>query len=156
MKIELKAIEKCELNKAYKMHRRGFLPTFRRYRDRTNPIFTSYLKFKQYFNHENMFMYFILCDEIEVGQIWVNIKEDTARLARLFVLKPYQNKGIATQAIKQAEQIFPDRQRWSLDTIKQEKNNCRLYEKSGYRQIGSEKMINKRMTIINYEKIIGD
>lgn len=154
MKIELKAIEKCELKKAYKMHRKGFLPTFKRYRDRGNPIFTSYVKFKQYFNHENMFMYFILCDAIEVGQIWVYIKKDTAKLARLFVLKPYQNKGIATQTIKQAEQIFSDRQRWRLDTIKQERNNCHLYEKSGYRRIGSEKIINKRMTIVNYEKEI--
>lgn len=157
MKIELRKIEKDKLKKAFKMHRRGFMPTFLKYRDWTcNPVFQSYSKIKQYFCHENMFMYFIICDSITVGQIWIYIKGDTAKLARLFVLKEYQNRGIATQAIRQAEQIFSDRQRWWLNTIKQEKNNCHLYEKQGYRQIGSEKIINKRMTIIEYEKDLGD
>lgn len=155
MEIELKRIEKHELKKAYKMHRKGFMPTFLKYRDWFyNPLFQNYTKIKQYYNHENMFMYFIICDSIEVGQIWIYIKEDSGRLARLFVLKEHQNQGIATKAIKLAEEIFSDRQRWCLDTIKQEKNNCHLYEKSGYKQTGSEKIINKRMTIINYEKEI--
>lgn len=99
-----------------------------------------------------MFMYFIFCDDKPVGQIWIAKKENEIKLARLFVLKEFQNRGIATKALQQAEQIFSGRQRWSLDTIKEEKNNCHLYEKFGYRQIGIEKIINRRMTIIEYEK----
>lgn len=155
MKIVLKEITKRDLPKAYAMHFKGFLPTFIRYKDWfNNPIFRTYPKFKTYFQHENMFMYFIICDDMPVGQIWIVKKDDMCKLARIFVLKQYQNKGIATQAILQAEQLFNDRQRWWLDTIKEEKNNCHLYEKLGYRQIGKEKKINKRMTIIEYEKEI--
>lgn len=155
MKIELRRINENELKKAFKMHRKGFLPTFIKYKDwGFNPIFQGYSKIKNYYNHENMFMYFIICDSIAVGQIWIYIKDDSVKLARLFVLKEYQNQGIATEAIRLAEQIFSDRQRWWLDTIKQEKNNCHLYEKMGYRQTGKEKRINRRMTIVDYEKEI--
>lgn len=71
---------------------------------------------------------------------------------RIFVLKEFQNKGIAQQAIKIAENLFPNNKRWCLDTIKEEKNNCHLYEKFGYKPTVKEKKINKRMTIIDYEK----
>lgn len=87
-----------------------------------------------------------------VGEIWITVSNDTAKLARLFVLKEFQNRGIAQQAIRNAENLFPGNKRWCLDTIKQEKNNCHLYEKMGYISFGTERKINKRMTIINYEK----
>ena len=70
----------------------------------------------------------------------------------MFVLKEFQNRGIAQQAIRNAENLFPGNKRWRLNTIKEEKNNCHLYEKMGYLPIGNEKRINKRMTIIEYEK----
>lgn len=155
MNIRLKLITENDLPYAYRMHFKGFFPTFIKYRDWfKNPVFRTYPEFKSYFHHKNMFMYFIVCDDIPVGQIWILKKDDMCKLARLFVLKEFQNKGIATQAIFQAEQIFSDRQRWWLDTIKEEQNNCHLYEKLGYKQVGEEKKFNKRMTIIEYEKEI--
>lgn len=30
--------------------------------------------------------------------------------------------------------------------------NCHLYEKMGFRRTGGEKVINNKMTLINYEK----
>ena len=153
VKTKLTEIKENELKTAFIMHFKGFLHTFFKYRDWwNNPIFLVYPKFRKYFYSENMFMYFILCDDKPVGQLWILKKENEVYLARLFVLKEFQNKGIATKALQLAEQIFSGRQRWRLDTIKEEKNNCRLYEKSGYKQTGAEKKINKRMTIIEYEK----
>ena len=77
-------------------------------------------------------------------------------LARIFVLKKYRDKGIAQQAILLSESFYPDCRRWCLDTIKQEKRNCHLYEKLGYIPTGVQKKINNRMTIIDYEKLKGD
>lgn len=155
MKVELVKISKGKLKSAFLMHFKGFLPTFFKYRDwLKNPIFLTYPKFKKYFYHKNMFMYFIFFCGKPVGQIWILEKKDKLKLVRIFVLKEYQNKGIATSAILQAEQLFKSSYRWWLDTIKEEKNNCHLYEKLGYKQIGAEKRINKRMTIIEYEKEI--
>jgi hypothetical protein len=39
-----------------------------------------------------------------------------------------------------------------LDTILQEKDNCYLYEKLGYRQTSKTEIINDKMTIVFYEK----
>lgn len=150
--VELVEIKKSEMKSAFKMHRQGFMPTFFKYYDRINPIFESYKKFTFFYNHPALYMYWIIFNGEKVGEIWIGTDNETAKLVRLFVLKDYQNKGIAAQAILLAEQIFSDRPRWWLNTIKEEKNNCHLYEKLGYRQIGSEKRINKRMTIIEYEK----
>lgn len=152
--VELIEIKKSEMKAAFKMHRRGFMPTFFRYYDRINPIFESYRKFSYFYNHPTLFMYWILFDGEKVGEIWIGINNDKAKLARIFVLKQYQNKGIAQQAIRIAEKLHPSSRQWFLNTIKEEKNNCHLYEKLGYIQIGSEKKINKRMTIIEYEKEI--
>lgn len=152
--VELVLIKENELKTAYKMHRRGFLPTFLKYYDRINPIFESYRKFKFFYHYPDTYMFWIMLDGMDVGEIWINIKDGSARLARLFVLKEFQNKGVAQNAIKIAENLFPDYKRWRLDTIKEEKNNCHLYEKLGYIPCGVERRINKRMTIIEYEKRI--
>lgn len=39
-----------------------------------------------------------------------------------------------------------------LDTILQEKGNCYLYEKMGYRKTGKTEKINDRLTLVFYEK----
>ena len=36
--------------------------------------------------------------------------------------------------------------------ILQEKGNCRLYEKMGYRQAGISQIVNERMTLVLYKK----
>lgn len=150
--VKLNSIRHNELKKAYRMHRKGFLPTFLKYLDRINPIFESFKRFNDFYNHPDLYMYWITLDGIAVGEIWIAVSNDTAKLARLFVLKEYQNRGIAQQAIRIAENLFPSNKRWWLNTIKEEKNNCHLYEKMGYISIGNEKKISRRMTIIEYEK----
>ncbi len=150
--VNLIEIKENELIKAYKMHRQGFMPTFIKYHDRINPVFMPYSKFRKYFNRPNLTMFWIKSNGTEVGQIWIGVKDNRIRLARLFVLKKYQNQGIAQKAIRLAELMYPDYDTWCLDTIKQEQNNCHLYEKMGYTTTGEEKIISKRMTIINYEK----
>lgn len=37
----------------------------------------------------------------------------------------------------------------------EEKGNCRLYEKLGYRDTGKREIVNERMTLIYYEKTEG-
>ncbi len=152
--VKLELIKENEKKQAFKMNRKGFVPTFFKYYDRINPIFETYKKFCFFYNYPDTYMFWISLDGKAVGEIWINIKNDTTRLARLFVLKEFQNRGIAQNAIKIAENLFPNNKRWCLDTIKQEKNNCHLYEKMGYIPCGAERKINKRMTIINYEKRI--
>lgn len=150
--VKLKLIENNELKAAYCMQIKGFLPTFIKYRDRINPVFTPYKKFKSNFNKENTAMFWILYNGVRVGHITLYFKEDFIHISNLFVLSEYQNKGIAQSALKLAEDMFCDYKRWHLFTIKQEKRNIHLYEKSGYKFTGEERKINSRMTLVEYEK----
>lgn len=59
--------------------------------------------------------------------------------------------GIAQQAIAEAERIHGS-EGWELDTILQEKGNCYLYEKMGYKATGKTEEINQRLTLVYYEK----
>ena len=98
----------------------------------------------------------IIDNSTKVGQIWIATKNDTAKLARLFVLPKYQNKGYATKAIIDIEKLYSYYNHWQLDTIKEEKKNVHLYQKLGYKPNGKEKIINDKMTIIEFEKEIND
>lgn len=73
------------------------------------------------------------------------------RISPLFILPQYWNRGLAQQAILAVEEIHGSTG-WELDTILQEKGNCHLYEKMGYRVTGKQEQINKKMTLVFYEK----
>lgn len=45
-----------------------------------------------------------------------------------------------------------DEKDWQLDTILEEKGNCHLYEKFGYRKTGKFEKISDIETIVFYEK----
>lgn len=74
------------------------------------------------------------------------------RISPVFIMKEYRNRGYAQKAIAEAENIH-GHSLWELETILQEKGNCHLYEKMGYRQTGQTRVINERMTLVSYEKI---
>ena len=54
--------------------------------------------------------------------------------------------------IEQLSEIYPDTTEWCLDTIKQEKGNCHLYEKCGFVRVGKDIEVNEKMTLVMYVK----
>lgn len=50
-------------------------------------------------------------------------------------MQEFQGRGIAQEAIRLCEEIH-GKKVWKLETILQEKKNCHLYEKMGYRKTG--------------------
>lgn len=150
MDIQLVRIKENELKAAWLMQKIGFLDIFFKYFDTISPVLQGYKKFSK--RASCVDLYWIMINGIKVGEIWIGEKEEICYLANLFVLKKYRNQGIAQRAIALAENLYPNYNIWRLDTIKQEKGNCHLYEKLGYTPTGMEKRINKRMTIIDYEK----
>jgi N-acetylglutamate synthase-like GNAT family acetyltransferase len=74
------------------------------------------------------------------------------RISPIFVIPEYQNKGIAQKVFKIIEKEYNPKEGWCLDTILQEKGNCYLYEKMGYKRTGKTEKINENMDIIYYEK----
>ena len=152
MDIELKKIEQDEIVKAFFMQKKGFLPTYLNYFDKINPIFKSYSAFKKKFANENIIWFFIVYNGIKIGEIEIEFKQDFVHISDFFILSEYQNKGAGQQVLKCIHNMFSDYKYWHLMTIKQEKRNCHLYEKFGYMKTNLEIPINKRMTIIEYER----
>ena len=105
--------------------------------------------------NQNITHYYIIkMNNESVGAIRIVMKENgkRCRISPIFILPQYQNKGIAQNVFKKIEEIYKPDNGWELDTILEEKGNCHLYEKIGYRKTGKTDKINDKMTIIFYEK----
>ena len=72
-------------------------------------------------------------------------------ISPIFILPKYQNCGIGYAAIQKVFSLYPDVKTWKLETILQEKLNCHLYEKCGFKRVGEDKPVNDDMTLIDYE-----
>ncbi len=139
------------------LQKKIFLPIYLKYFDKHNPIFES-RKIMQYrLRNKNTKAYYVVYEEKKesfktVGYVILRFNNNIATIGRIGILNKYQNKGIGTLVIEELEKRFSNYKIWQLDTIKEEKRNCHLYEKLGYIPTGEERKINKRMTILNYEK----
>ena len=70
-------------------------------------------------------------------------------LKNIATLKEYRGKGYAQEAIRAVELIHGECD-WELDTILQEKGNCYLYEKMGYKKTDTTEVINEKLTLVFY------
>lgn len=138
-----------------KMQIESFAELLEKYQDfETNPGNETLEKVLWRLEQKSTYFYLIQVDTETVGAIRIIDNKDNAirkRISPIFILPKYQNIGIAQKAILKAEEIHGDKN-WSLDTILQEKGNCYLYEKMGYRKTGKTEPINEKLTLVFYEK----
>ncbi len=146
-------LEEAEL--IWNMQKIAFADLLERYQDvelnpANEPIDKIIMRLNQKFTY-----YYLLESEGEiVGAIRVVDKKEEGkrkRISPLFILPKYWNQGLAQQAMLAVEEIH-GRTDWELDTILQEKGNCYLYEKMGYRATGKTEQVNEKMTLVFYEK----
>ena len=154
MNIELvrACVEDAEV--IWQMQLAAFAELLERYQDfDTNPGNESLEKVQWRFSFPSTYFYLIQADGENAGAIRIIDRHDDSprKISPLFILPQFQCKGIAQAAIREAERIHGC-DNWCLDTILQEKGNCHLYEKMGYRQTGETKVINERMTLVFYKK----
>lgn len=149
--LQLATLENAQ--ELWEMQIAGFQALLDKYQDldinpAAEPIEKTVMRLEQTYR----FFYFILADGKKVGAISVrDIGDGWKKLGPLWVLPAFQGKGIAQEAIRLVEEIHGERC-WVLDTILQEKGNCHLYEKLGYRQTGATHVVNERMTLVDYVK----
>ena len=159
MKIE---ISKANFEDCYHIHEiqiKSFENLLEKYHDYdTNPGAESLEKVSEKFNRLNNTYYKINCDGMCIGAIRViaNDENTKARISPIFILPEYQGFGIAQKSIVLLEYELKNIRTWVLDTIKEEKMLCHLYEKLGYTTTGKEETIKTHMTIKYYEKNIVD
>lgn len=158
MDIVLDKANKEDAALIYNMQLEAFLPMLEKYQDHeTSPANESVERIIARMNQSFTDYYIIKLDNAAVGGIRIVKKGNyTYRVSPVFVIPKHQGKGIAQKVFTIVEAIYADAHLWELDTIMQEKANCYLYEKLGYRQTGETKKINEKMTIVFYEKRLVD
>ena len=155
MEITLVRANLQDAENLWKMQTVAFQDLYAKYQDpetspATEKLDKIIMRLEQPFTH----YYFIDVNGINVGAIRVvDTKEanKSKRISPIFIMKEFRGRGYAQQAMQLAEEIHGS-SRWKLDTILQEKGNCHLYEKLGYRQTGETKVVNERMTLVFYQK----
>ena len=138
MKIVLVRAAIADAEIIYRMQRQAFAELLEKYRYYdTSPGNEQFEKVKSRIEQPYTFFYLIKSDETVVGAIRVVDKKNgnVKRISPIFILPEYRNQGFAQAAIKAAEEIH-GADNWALDTILQEKVNCYIYEKLGYRKTG--------------------
>ena len=154
MNVELVRAKMADAEVLWRMQRIAFADLLERYQDfDLSPGNEPLEKVQWRLSLPATHFYFIRVDGENAGAIRVIDHHDGSakKISPLFVIPEHQGKGIAQAAMHAAEAIHGS-ENWKLDTILQEKGNCHLYEKMGYRQTGQTKVINDRMTLVFYEK----
>ncbi|MDE6748431.1 MAG: GNAT family N-acetyltransferase [Lachnospiraceae bacterium] len=159
MEIKLLRASVDDAKELHAMQIESFKELLEKYQDfDTSPGNESVEKVETRLKQDFTYYYFICTGVRKVGAIRIVDKKEEGinkRISPLFVLPEFQGLGIAQEAIRLCEEIHGSKN-WELDTILQESKNCHLYEKMGYQQTGKTEVINERLTLVFYEKIIHD
>lgn len=154
MKVLLKDAGESDAAAIFNMQIAAFLPLLDKYQDHdTNPANESVERLIQRINNPKGRFSKILADGVLAGAI--NIVEKEKRgywVSPLFILPEFQGKGLAQKAMVLAEEQFPEAGSWNLSTILEEKGNCYLYEKLGYRKTGLAQKLNDKTTLVYFKK----
>lgn len=83
--------------------------------------------------------YKIIYDHNMIGVILVSYTgKEHARIDRLYILPEYQGISIGSTVLTLIEELYPEVNEWSLDTIQQSVRNHHFYEKNGYQLVGED------------------
>ncbi len=156
-RMKLEEVRDDEIDQLYEMQIESFMPLYEKYHDDMSPAIETIEKVRDRAHAPNRTYYFILKDGARVGAINIGYKasdpeEGCVYISPIFIRPGYQNQGCGYIAIQKAFQLYPDAKVWKLDTILQEPGNCHLYEKCGFVRVGSEHVVNEKMTLVDYEK----
>lgn len=157
--IELKLVTEDEAECLHRLQVEAFMPLYEKYQDDdTSPVKESLKRVTEKIIEENSDFYFIVFRGEKVGGVRVRwhqgkkVYENVNWISPIFIIPKFQNKRIASTVIEQLFDIYPDTIEWRLDTIKQERGNCHLYEKCGFVRVGEDIVVNEKMTLVDYVK----
>lgn len=157
MELKLATADNAQL--LHKLQVEAFMPLYEKYHDDDmSPAKESLERVREKIEEENSEFYLIYFEKRVVGGIRIRhhhkgLKvEHVSWISPLFIIPAFQNRGIAKVVIEKVFELYPETLIWRLDTIKEEKGNCHLYEKCGFIRVGEEHVINEQMTLVDYEK----
>lgn len=153
--MEVVRFSEAYLDDVFLIQQKAYSPLYEKYHDEeTNPYLESKELVHKKYTRPGNYGYVFLEDGLAVGAVRIIPTDDVCKVSALAVLPEYQNRGIAQTALREIEEIHSNARLWVLDTLMQEKGNCHLYEKLGYVRVGEPRVINDKLTLVDYEKHI--
>lgn len=97
------------------------------------------------------YVYILTVNEVVIGTFWLrDVDEDTVELEDFCILPEHQGIGYGYKALCIMEEMFSEKKRWILGTPFYSLKNHYLYEKAGYKRVGTA----ANETVFLYEKLI--
>ncbi|MED3562037.1 GNAT family N-acetyltransferase [Bacillus xiapuensis] len=142
-----------EANELFRIQKEAFHSEIIKYKDyHSSPATESWNNFVFRMLTTSHFSIYVN-DKLAGGICIVKQADNHNYLYRIFLGSEYQNDGLGSKILRQLEYRYPEVKKWSLDTPKDNQRNRHFYEKLGYKKTG-EQIINKYLTLIDYEKIL--
>lgn len=96
-------------------------------------------------------VYLVYLDDSVIGTFWINtLSNGTLALEDFCILPKYQGNGYGYALLEKIEQLYPHNKVWELGTPFYSVRNQHLYEKFGYKKIGTA----AEETVFLYQKNI--
>lgn len=155
MNVTIAETLKKEINQFANIQKLAFFPLYEKYKDKRNPYFVTSNDILLLLSKSDCKLFSIFCDDIFCGGIVITKQdEQTYYLKRIFVNPSLQNFGIAQKAILAVEKNFSHAKKWVVDFPCDLLPNKKVYEKCGYIDTAKQIIINEKLTLSLYEKIL--
>jgi ribosomal protein S18 acetylase RimI-like enzyme len=103
-------------------------------------------------NIKSTIFYKAMADGVIVGSIEIRKRSETHYFLRVLSVHPdYHNLGIGSKALQFMFNEHPEASTWSLVTPKDNKRNCHVYEKAGFRCV-EDRVHSDVLTLACYKK----
>lgn len=154
MKVTLKKAMESDAPALLAMQKKAFWPLLEKYQDYdASPAMETIERTQTRITDPTGGFFKIWADGNWAGAMCIRQRKEGAHwIGPIFVHPAFQGRGIAQQAMTEAEQLFSEAAIWKLATLLEEQGNCYLYEKLGYVEFGSRVAINDKATLVYYEK----
>ncbi|NGM83767.1 GNAT family N-acetyltransferase [Paenibacillus sp. 7124] len=146
--------EEADLEEILELQRKAFVVEAVIYNDYTiQPLRQTIEDLKSEYETQTLLKAVVEENRI-AGSVRAFFNGDTCYIGRLIVHPDFQNKGIGTSLLCEAEQMFKECRRFELFTGHLSKKNLYLYGKKGYKIFKSQ-VINEKLTMMYLEKMNG-
>ncbi|MDR2045053.1 MAG: GNAT family N-acetyltransferase [Clostridium sp.] len=146
----------CDAEKLLDIQRRAFKPLYDIYGDEESPFLENLTSVVSGIEYPKGAYYKIFDHEVLCGGLFVfQLGNGQYKIGLVYVLPEYQYRGIGSEAILLAEDLETSAVSWEIDFPVDRIQNRRCYEKIGYTDTGRREVINDKLILAFYQKIIG-
>lgn len=154
--IQLQLATEKDAELIQRLKYKSFLPIYDIYKDdETNPIMEPIEKTISILQQAYTDYWLIKYQEEYIGAIRIgSVKQGVYHISPVYIVPEYQNIGVGTIILEMMFEKYSNAEMWTLTTIKEELRNCHFYEKLGFVRNEYVKVVNDKMTLVGYDKIV--